>query len=134
MLVLIEAAIRCFTEIGELWNAQTWSQKLNRKLALYHWSEPTRVLPNRHSTFTEDPQVNFSFNAGYDPQSNGTAERSVDLIKALAARGLATAHLDPSYWTYATRYAAQSLICHSTSEETTVFTLWNHSSSTRAWT
>ena len=31
-----------------------------RKLALYHWSEPTRVLPRDHSTFTQDPQVNFS--------------------------------------------------------------------------
>ena len=59
MHVLIEA-IHCFTETGELWNAQTWSQKLNRTLALYHWSEPTRVLPKNHSTFTEDPQVNFS--------------------------------------------------------------------------
>ena len=35
------------------------------------------------------------------------------MIKALAARALSTAHLDPSYWAYATRYAAQSLICHS---------------------
>ena len=57
--------------------------------------------------------IHHSFTLGYDPQSNGTAERSVGLIKALAARALATAHLDPSYWSYATRYAAQSLICHS---------------------
>ena len=59
MHVLIEA-IHCFTETGELWNAQTWSKKLGKKLALYHWSEPTTVLPKDHSTFTEDPQVNFS--------------------------------------------------------------------------
>ena len=59
MHVLIES-IHCFTETGELWNAQTWSQKLGKKLALYHWAEPTRVLPKDHSTFTEDPQVNFS--------------------------------------------------------------------------
>ena len=44
----------------ELWNAQTWSQKLGKKLALYHWSEPTRVLPKDHTTFTEDPKVNFA--------------------------------------------------------------------------
>ena len=34
------------------------------------------------------------------------------MIKALAGRALATAHVDPSSWSYAARYAAQSLICH----------------------
>ena len=57
--------------------------------------------------------IHHSFTSGDDPQSNGTAERSVGVIKALAARALATARLDPSYWSYATRHAAQSLICHS---------------------
>ena len=57
--------------------------------------------------------IHHSFTSGCDPQSDGTAERSVGLIKALAARALATAHLDLSHWSYATRYAAQSLICHS---------------------
>ena len=59
MHVLLEA-LHCFTETGHLWNATTWSQKLGRKLALYHWSDPIRILPQEHSQFTDDPQVNFS--------------------------------------------------------------------------
>ena len=42
MPVLIEA-IYCFTETGELWNAQTWSHKLNKKLALCHGQDPSGV-------------------------------------------------------------------------------------------
>ena len=56
--------------------------------------------------------IHHSFTSGYDPQSNGTAERSVGLIKSLASRALATAELDSSYWSYAVRYASQSLLCH----------------------
>ena len=38
-------------------------------------------------------------------------ERSVGLIKSLAARSLCTSGLDSTYWSYAVRYAAQSLLC-----------------------
>ena len=55
--------------------------------------------------------IHHSFTSGYDPQSNGTAERSVGLIKSLAARSLCTSGLDSTYWSYAVRYAAQSLLC-----------------------
>ena len=34
------------------------------------------------------------------------------LVKSLAARALATAQLDSSFWSYSFRYAAQSLLCH----------------------
>ena len=37
--VLIEA-IHLFTETGQLWDARQWSQKLGRKLSLYHWGVP----------------------------------------------------------------------------------------------
>ena len=37
----------------------------------------------------------------------------LDLLKCLSARALATSHLDVSYWSYAVRYAAQSLLCNS---------------------
>ena len=49
--------------------------------------------------------------SGYDPQANGTAERAVGLLKALSARCLSSAGLSKDYWSYAVRYAAQSLIC-----------------------
>ena len=42
--------------------------------------------------------IHHSFTTGYDPQANGTAERTVGLIKSLAARCLANASLDGSYW------------------------------------
>ena len=45
------------------------------------------------------------------PQANGTAERSVGLIKALSSRCLGTSGLDSEFWSYAVRYAEQSLIC-----------------------
>ena len=54
------AAIHLFTETGQLWDARTWSQKLGRKLSLYHWSTPVTTLPPEHAEFTNDPQVNFS--------------------------------------------------------------------------
>ena len=41
-----------------------------------------------------------TFTSGYDPQSNGTAEHAVGLVKSLAARALASAQLDCSYWSY----------------------------------
>ena len=53
-----------------------------------------------------------TFATGYDPQANETAEQSVGLIKFLAARALASANLDHASWSYAVRYAAQSLMCH----------------------
>ena len=90
--------------------------------AIGETSRVKRIHSDRAGEFTapffakflaDHKTIYHSFTSGYDPQSNGTAERSVGLIKALAARALATAHLDPSYWSYATRYAAQSLICHS---------------------
>ena len=57
--VLIEA-IHLFTETGQLWDARQWSQKLGRKLSLYHWGMPITSLPTEHADFTEDPQVNFT--------------------------------------------------------------------------
>ena len=59
MHVLLEA-ILAYTETGELWDARTWSQKLGRKLSLYHWGAPITSLPDSHADFTQDPQVNFS--------------------------------------------------------------------------
>ena len=35
--------------------------------------------------------IDHTFTSGYDPQANGIAERSVGLLKALAARSLASA-------------------------------------------
>ena len=63
-----------------------------------------RYLSNHKSIY-------HTLTTGYEPQANGTAERSVGLIKSLAARALSSSGLDPSYWSYAVRYAAQSLIC-----------------------
>ena len=61
---------------------------------------------------TNHKTIDHTFTSGYDPQANGTAERSVGLIKSLAARALSSSSLDPGYWSYAVRYAAQSLLCH----------------------
>ena len=61
---------------------------------------------------TNHKMIDHTFTSGYDPQANGTAERSVGLIKSLAARALSSSSLDPGYWSYAVRYAAQSLLCH----------------------
>ena len=58
MQALIEA-IHCFTETGELWNAKTWGQKLNKSWSFIAVRNLLR-FPEDHSCFTEDPQVNFS--------------------------------------------------------------------------
>ena len=57
--------------------------------------------------------IYHTLTTGYDPQANGTAERAVGLIKALASRCLVTSGMDSEFWSYAVRYAAQSLICAS---------------------
>ena len=59
MHVLLQA-LGDFTRHGTFYNAATWSKKLGRKLALFHWSSPITSLPPDHVTFTDDPQVNFS--------------------------------------------------------------------------
>ena len=61
---------------------------------------------------TNHKSIYHTVTSGYDPQANGAAERAVGLVKSLAARALATAQLDCSYWSYSVRHAAQSLLCH----------------------
>ena len=56
--------------------------------------------------------IDHTFTSGYDPQASGTAERSVGLLKALAARSLASAGLSHEYWSYVVKCASQSLLCH----------------------
>ena len=63
-----------------------------------------KFLAGRRGTY-------HTLTTGYDPQANCTAERTVGLIKAISARCLSSASIDPSYWSYAVRYAAQSLLC-----------------------
>ena len=57
--------------------------------------------------------IYHTLTTGYDPQANGTAERSVGLMKALSARCLTTSGLPQEFWGYAVKYAAQSLLCSS---------------------
>ena len=61
MMALLEA-VHTFTATGALWNAATWSEKLGRKLSLFHWSPPSHpvYLPHDDAAFTDDPQVMFS--------------------------------------------------------------------------
>ena len=56
--------------------------------------------------------IHHSFTSGYDPQTNGTAERAVGLVKSLASRCLCAAKLEGTYWSHNARYAAQSLLCN----------------------
>ena len=57
--------------------------------------------------------IYHTLTTGYDPQANGTAERSVGLMKALSARCLTTSGLPQEFWGYAVKHAAQSLLCSS---------------------
>ena len=69
----------------------------------------SRLLSN-HKT------IDHIFTSGYDPQANRIAERAVGLMKSLASRVLTIVSLDPSYWSYAVKYASQSLLCHASQE------------------
>ena len=50
--------------------------------------------------------IDHTFTSDHDPQADGTAERSVGLLKSLAARSLASACLGHEYWSYAVKYAS----------------------------
>ena len=49
--------------------------------------------------------IYHTLTTGYDPQANGTAERSVGLMKALSARCLTTSGLPQEFWGYAVKYS-----------------------------
>ena len=53
--------------------------------------------------------IYHTLTSGYDPQANGTAERSVGLIKTLASRCLNASGLPEEFWTYSVRYAARKV-------------------------
>ena len=78
-----------------------------------------RLHSDKAGEFTAPFYVKFlskrktqTFTSGYDRQANGSAERSVGLLKALAARSLAFAGLGHEFWAYAVKYESQSLLCH----------------------
>ena len=77
-----------------------------------------RLLTNHNSIF-------HTFTSGYDPQALGTSELAVGLVKSLAAKALATAQLDPSYWSYSVRLSdiLLSLTVSRASTTSKVFTL-----------
>ena len=60
--------------------------------------------------FANHKSIHHSFTSSYDPQTNGTAERSVGLITFLASRCLCTSGLGSSYWSYSVCYVSQSLL------------------------
>ena len=65
-----------------------------------------KLLSNHRSIY-------HTLTTGYDPQANGTAERSAGLMKALSARCLTTSGLPQEFWGNAVKYAAQSPLCSS---------------------
>ena len=71
-------------------------------LSRIQWSFIEKFLAHRRGIY-------HTLTTGYDPQANGTAERAVGLIKALASRCLVTSGMDSEFWSYAVRYAAQAL-------------------------
>ena len=46
---------------------------------------------------------------GYDPQANGSAKRSIGLIKALSSRCSSTSGFDNEFWSCAVRYVVTRL-------------------------
>ena len=48
---------------------------------------------------------------GYDPQSNGTAERCVGIVRTVARRLLTSAKMDSEFWSWAVRYCFVCLLC-----------------------
>ena len=59
-LNVLHKAIQALTEDGSLWSAAHWLKELGRKLPLFHWAGPTKVVPTDYQEFTEDPQVSFA--------------------------------------------------------------------------
>ena len=63
--------------------------------------------------FCTQKGIRLTTTAGYEPQSNGTAERAVGLIKSIASRCLHHAQLPHACWNYAAFYAAQCFLLSS---------------------
>ena len=60
---------------------------------------------------TNHKSIFHSLTSGYNPQANGTAERAVGLVKALASRCLSASGLGSQFWSFSVLSAAQALIC-----------------------
>ena len=60
--------------------------------------------------FCTQKGIRLTTTAGYEPQSNGTAERAVGLIKSVASRCLHHAQLPHCCWNFAVQYAAQCFL------------------------
>ena len=54
--------------------------------------------------------IRLTTTAGYEPESNGAAERAVGLIKSVASRCLHHAQLPHCCWNFAVLYAAQCFL------------------------
>ena len=102
--------------------------RLGEMLAFFEESESFPIYPDqprvrrirsdRAKEFVTRPfqehcapkRIRLTTTAGYEPQSNGTAERAVGLIKSVASRCLHRTQLPHSCWNFAAQYAAQCFL------------------------
>eukprot|EP00971_Amphidinium_carterae_P211866 4204331-Amphidinium_carterae.1 len=84
----------------------------HRRVRRIHTDRARELTSEFLETFlTRYPQVLLTHTKGYDPQASGTAERGVGMIKALVLRSLTHSGLPKEFWSFASVYAAQSLLC-----------------------
>ena len=69
------------------------------------------TAPHFERFLSNHKSIYHTLTTGYDPQANGTAEKVSGTHQVLSGKSPSSSGLDPSYWSYAVRYAAQSLIC-----------------------
>ena len=77
--------------------------------------------------------IDHTFTSGYDPQANRTAERSVGLLKALAARSLASAGLGSCVLVLCCKVCISVFTLPCPAENSEIFTFWCNSGCSSTW-
>eukprot|EP00971_Amphidinium_carterae_P232869 4621142-Amphidinium_carterae.1 len=98
--------------VGNHWpkcsHCPTWSRAVEVKQAME--SQLALIDALSHPNLPQEQSVLHSVTVRYDPQSNGSAERSVSICKGLVRRLLIESGLKDVFWSYAFRHSTTALL------------------------
>ncbi len=95
--------------IAEIEGASLGGISYEKRVKRFHTDMGSEWLNNVFEKGMKEMNIPHTHTQGYSPQSNGTAERFVGLLKTIARRMLVGAELSDEYWPWALEHAALML-------------------------